>query len=60
MSGVKLKHAIVTTRADNYAQRLYRVTLGDEVEGTIRDLYSWDEVIIIAKNVDKKILRVLK
>ena len=60
MSGVKLKHVIITTRADNYAQRLYRVTLGDEVEGTIRDVYSWDEVIIIAKNVDKKILRVLK
>lgn len=49
-----LKHIIVTTRADNYAQRLYRKTIGAEVECTIRDLYSMDEVIMIARNLDKK------
>lgn len=49
-----LKHIIVTTRADNYAQRLYRQTLGAEVECTIKDLYSADEVIMVARNVDEK------
>jgi ribosomal protein S18 acetylase RimI-like enzyme len=49
-----LKHIIVTTRADNYAQRLYRQTIGAEVECTIKDLFSADEVIMIARNVDKK------
>lgn len=51
--GATLKHIIVTTRADNYAQNLYRQALGAEVECTIRDLYSADEVIMIARNVDK-------
>ena len=48
--GARLKAIIVTTRADNYAQRLYRDTLGAEVEYTIKDLYSADEVIMIARN----------
>ena len=52
--GATLKHIMVTTRADNYAQELYRQTLGVEVESTIKDLYSADEVIMIARNVDKK------
>ena len=51
-----LKHIIVTTRADNYAQRLYRQTIGAEVECTIKDLYSADEVIMIARNIDEKML----
>ena len=51
--GATLKHIMVTTRADNYAQELYRQALGVEVECTIKDLYSADEVIMIARNVDK-------
>jgi len=46
-----LKHVIVTTRADNNAQRLYRKALGAEVEATIRNLYSADEVFMVARNV---------
>jgi ribosomal protein S18 acetylase RimI-like enzyme len=52
--GATLKHIIVTTRADNYAQGLYRDALGAEVECTIRDLYSADEVIMIARNVENE------
>jgi len=52
--GAELKHIIVTTRADNYAQKLYRTILGAEIVCTIKDLYSSDEVIMIARNVDKK------
>ena len=37
-----VKHIVVTTRIDNEAQKLYRKTLGVEVEATIRDLYSAD------------------
>jgi ribosomal protein S18 acetylase RimI-like enzyme len=54
VSNANLKHIIVTTRVDNYAQRLYRQTLCAEIECTIKDLYSADEVIMIARNVDKK------
>lgn len=46
-----LKHVIVTTRADNYAQSLYRKTLGAEVETTITNLYSADEVVMVARNL---------
>ena len=46
-----LKHVIVTTRADNYAQTLYKQILGAKVEATITNLYSADEVIMIARNV---------
>lgn len=49
--GSTLKHVIVTTRADNYAQTLYKQVLGAEVEATITNLYSADEVIMIARNV---------
>ncbi len=47
-----LKHIMVTTRADNSAQRLYRKVLGAEIEATLTDLYSADEVVMIARNVD--------
>ena len=47
----KLKHIIVTTRADNHAQKLYKSTLGAEVEAIISNLYSADEVFMIARNV---------
>jgi len=48
--GSVLKHILVTTRADNLAQRLYRDVLGAEVEATLVNLYSTDEVIMIARN----------
>ncbi|WKD29922.1 GNAT family N-acetyltransferase [Halomonas sp. KG2] len=48
-----LKHILVTTRADNYAQELYKSTLGAEVETTISNLYSADEVLMIARNISK-------
>lgn len=51
-NAARLKHIIVTTRADNAAQQLYRNTLGAEIECTITDLYSADEVLMIARNVD--------
>jgi len=47
----KLKHIIVTTRADNRAQKLYKTTLGAEVEATLSNLYSADEVFMVARNV---------
>ena len=50
-----LKHILVTTRADNYAQQLYKKTLGAEVESIISNLYSADEVLMIARNVGKNI-----
>jgi ribosomal protein S18 acetylase RimI-like enzyme len=50
-NGSRLKHILVTTRADNFAQKLYKQTLGAEVETTITNLYSADEVLMIARNV---------
>ena len=47
-----VKHIIVTTRADNAAQRLYWKTLGAEVEAVITNLYSADEVFMVARNVE--------
>lgn len=49
--GATLKHIIVTTRADNYAQALYKKTIGAEVETTITNLYSADEVFMISRNI---------
>ena len=49
-----IKHIMVTTRADNYAQQLYRKMIGAEIECTLKDLYSADEVIMIARNIDKR------
>lgn len=54
--GSTLKHILVTTRADNHAQQLYRSLLGAEVEATISGLYSADEVIMVARNVPKTIV----
>ena len=53
--GAILKHIIVTTRADNYAQKLYQKTLGVETEATITDLYSADEVFMIRRNIDQEL-----
>ncbi|MET0084322.1 MAG: GNAT family N-acetyltransferase [Sedimenticola sp.] len=49
--GSMLKHIVVTTRSDNYAQDLYKTTLGVKVEATIKDLFSHDEVFMIVRNV---------
>ena len=46
-----LKHIIVTTRADNDAQRLYKKVLGAEIEAVITNLYSADEVLMIVRHV---------
>jgi ribosomal protein S18 acetylase RimI-like enzyme len=48
-----IKHIIVNTRADNMSQNLYRKTLGVKIEYTIKDLYSHDEVFMIARNFDE-------
>jgi ribosomal protein S18 acetylase RimI-like enzyme len=44
-----LKTIMVTTRSDNNAQNLYEKILGVKVAATIKDLYSSDEVIMVAK-----------
>lgn len=51
--GARLKHVLVNTRTDNFAQKLYRDTLGAEVEATIKSLFSGDEVFMIARNIDQ-------
>ncbi len=43
-----IKSIMVTTRADNFAQELYRKTLGAEIVSTIKNFYSADEVIMVA------------
>lgn len=43
-----LKSVIVSTRADNPAQKIYEKVLGVKVVGIISDLYSNDEVFMIA------------
>ncbi|WP_239644304.1 GNAT family N-acetyltransferase [Nitrincola lacisaponensis] len=50
--GSVLQHILVTTRADNHAQRLYKEVLGAEVEATLTNLYSADEVIMVARDVN--------
>lgn len=49
--GAAIKHIIVTTRSDNHAQKLYKKTIGAEVEATISNLYSADEVFMVARNI---------
>lgn len=45
-----IRAVIVSTRADNDAQRLYRKTLGAEIEARVPSLYSADEVLMVARN----------
>ncbi|MES9936733.1 MAG: N-acetyltransferase [Sedimenticola sp.] len=49
--GSILKHIVVTTRSGNYAQDLYKTTLGVKVEATIKNLFSDDEVFMIVRNI---------
>jgi ribosomal protein S18 acetylase RimI-like enzyme len=50
--GSLLKSVLVTTRTDNSAQILYKNALGAEIKATIKDLYSHDEVIMVANFVE--------
>ena len=47
-----IKHILVTTRADNHAQQLYAKILNAKVETRISNLFSSDEVLMIARNVN--------
>lgn len=49
--GSKVKHILVSTRSDNHAQKIYQKVLGAKVEATISNLFSADEVYMIARNV---------
>lgn len=51
LSESTIKHVLVSTRADNHAQKLYASVLGAQVEATFENLYSADEVLMIARNV---------
>jgi len=44
-----LKSIFISTRSDNHAQELYKKALGAQVITTIKDLYSADEVLMLAK-----------
>lgn len=46
-----LKAVLVSTRTDNKAQALYKTALGAEIVATIKDLYSHDEVIMVAREL---------
>ena len=48
----RIKGIMVTTRTDNQAQELYRKVLGAEPQAIIRDLYSADEVILLARSIE--------
>lgn len=49
-----VRSILVTTRADNTAQRLYRKALGAKVEATLEDLYSADEVVMVARGIENE------
>jgi len=49
--GASVNHILVTTRADNDAQKLYKKALNAEVEASISNLYSGEEVVMVARNV---------
>lgn len=51
LRNAEIKHITITTRADNFAQKLYKKTLNAEVEATISNLYSADEVFMISRNI---------
>jgi ribosomal protein S18 acetylase RimI-like enzyme len=53
--GANIKHIVVSTRKDNDAQKLYRSALGAEVEAVLSDLYSADEVIMIARHTGQDV-----
>lgn len=52
--GSLLKAIIVTTRSDNKVQSLYKKVLNAYVAGTIKNLYSHDEVIMLVRCNDER------
>ena len=50
--GAKLRHLLVNTRADNYAQQLYKKSMGAVPVATISGMFPVDEVYMIAKDID--------
>ena len=46
-----LKAVTVSTRADNLSQSLYQKVLGAKTVATISNLYSYDEVLMIAREL---------
>lgn len=51
-NGQSLKSILVSTRADNEAQRLYEKSLDARVVAEIDDMYSSTEVLMLAEAVD--------
>ena len=45
-----IKHVLVSTRTDNEAQKLYKKILNAQPEFVISNLFSADEVLMIARN----------
>ena len=45
-----IKHVLVSTRTDNEAQKLYKKVLNAQPEVVISNLFSADEVLMIARN----------
>jgi len=50
-NGQSMKSILISTRADNEAQRLYDRVLGAKVVAAIENLYSATEVLMIAENL---------
>jgi len=50
--GATVKHLLVNTRADNYAQQLYKKAMGAVPAARISGMFPVDEVYMIAKDVD--------
>ena len=48
--GASIKHILVSTRTDNEAQKLYQKVLNAQPEFVITNLFSSDEVLMIARN----------
>lgn len=46
-----LKSILISTRTDNHAQALYKKALGAQVIANVKDLYSGDEVLMLAKSL---------
>lgn len=46
-----VKHIVVTTRTDNESQKLYLKTLHAKSEAIVTNLFSADEVFMIARNI---------
>ena len=51
-NGQEIKSVLISTRADNEAQRLYEKVLGARVVTSIENLYSATEVFMIAEPRD--------